>query len=81
VLAAIWEPAVAEQRGIRRTQLLEATWQEVRRVVARRPDAAELLERFDAAGTSHRDAHGNWTDPTVAELAGAGVGGGTGAAT
>ncbi len=71
VLAAIWEPAVAEQRGQRRTDLLDATWREVRRAVEGRRDAADLLERFDAAGTTHRRPDGTWIDPTVAELAAA----------
>jgi len=68
ILAAIWEPAVAEQRGQKRSELLDATWREVRRVVEGRKDAADLLERFDAAGTTHRRADGTWHDPTVAEL-------------
>ncbi len=68
VLAAIWDPAVADQRGPRRTNLLDATWREVRRALAGRRDTDELLERFDAVGTSHRRPDGTWHDPTVAEI-------------
>jgi hypothetical protein len=68
LLEAIWEPAVAEQRGAQRTELLDATWKEVRRAVAGRRDEAELLDRFDAAGTTRRRPDGTWHDPTVAEL-------------
>jgi hypothetical protein len=68
LLGTIWQAAVEEQTGRRRTEQLDAMLREVQRAVAGRRDEAELLERFEALGTSHRRPDGTWIDPPVREL-------------
>jgi hypothetical protein len=68
IISALWEPAVAEHRGARRSEVLDLTWREVRRAVEGRSDADDLLEEFDALGDARRDANGAWTEGST-ELA------------
>jgi hypothetical protein len=66
VLAAIWEPAVANQRGARRQELLDINRREVERAIRETPGTDGLLEEFDALGTAHRDADGVWHEELAA---------------
>jgi hypothetical protein len=58
----LWERAVAQSVGPNRRQALENAWREVRHAVEGRPDAADLLARFDELGSAHRRADGTWVD-------------------
>jgi hypothetical protein len=69
IVGALWEPAVADQRGVRRAEVLELTWREVRRAVDGRSGADDLLEEFDALGTTSRSEDGTWTENGLAVAA------------
>jgi hypothetical protein len=62
IINTLWEPAVADHKGARRAEVLDLTWREVRRAVAGRPGADDLLEEFDALGDARRDDNGAWTE-------------------
>lgn len=66
LVGAIWERAVADQRGARRSEFLEVIHTEVERVLALRPDGRDLLEEFDRLGTVTRTADGRWVDRPLA---------------
>ncbi len=65
----LWERAVAEHRGVRRSEVLELTWREVRHAVEGRPGGADLLEEFDALGGAHRAEDGTWSEAGLASAA------------
>jgi hypothetical protein len=66
VIAALWEPAVEAQRGVRRQEVLDLARREVERAIAEAPGTDGLLEEFDALGTAHRDEDGIWHEMVAA---------------
>jgi hypothetical protein len=62
----LWDRALAQSLGANRRANLDATWTEVRHAVGDRPDAADLLARFDELGAVHRRDDGTWVEATAA---------------
>jgi hypothetical protein len=62
----LWDRALAQSLGANRRANLDATWSEVRHAVGDRPDAADLLARFDELGAVHRRDDGTWVEATAA---------------
>lgn len=66
LVARLWDNAVAQSTGPNRRQMLDTMWGEVRHAVGDRPDAADLLARFDDLGTVRRRDDGTWVEAPLA---------------
>ncbi|HEX9682897.1 MAG TPA: hypothetical protein VGA13_07435 [Acidimicrobiales bacterium] len=69
VIGAMWDRALAESRGGRRSDFLDLTIGEVTHALADRHDADDLLEQFHALGDVRPDADGTWIDVTTGDRA------------
>ena len=68
IIGRIWDRALDMSLNAGRTQGLEMAWQEVTHALEGRPDRRELLEHFNAIGSSQRRPDGTWVeaDPAAA---------------
>jgi hypothetical protein len=66
VIQTIWDPAVADQQGVRSDEVRNLIWSEIQRAVEGRSDADDLLAEFTSLGTIRRTETGSWVPNEVA---------------
>jgi hypothetical protein len=66
IITAIWDPAVADQQGVRSDEVRNLIWSEIRRAVEGRSDEQELLAEFLSLGTIRPTDGGAWVSVEAA---------------
>ncbi len=61
MIGRIWDRALADSLGVRRTETMRVTLAEVERAVGDRADRADILERFHELGSTRPTTDGKWT--------------------
>lgn len=62
IVDRLWDELLDQSRGERRQDLLQVTWREIDRAVARRRDRDDLLEEFWSLGSVERLEDGSFVD-------------------
>jgi hypothetical protein len=66
MIGRIWERALADSLGARRTETMRVTLAEVERAIGDGPRSTDVLERFHDLGSTRPSADGGWIEQPVA---------------
>jgi hypothetical protein len=66
MIGRIWDRALADSLGTRRTETMRITLAEVEHAIGDRPDCADILERFHELGSTRPGPDGTWIQQPAA---------------